>query len=96
MSAAPEPRELAREALGLRYDPEREGAPRVVARGRGELAERILAMAQAHGVAVRHDPDLVALLGAARVGEEVPEELYAAVAHVIAFLWRVNAELGAG
>lgn len=81
------------EAVGLRYDPEREGAPRVVARGRGDVARRILEIAEEHGVLVRHDPDLLQLLAGARLGDEVPQELYAVVAEVIAFLWRVNEDL---
>lgn len=81
------------EAVGLRYDPDQEGAPRVVARGRGETAARILALAEEHGVPVRRDPDLLQLLAGARLGEEVPDDLYTAVAHVIAFLWRVNEDL---
>ena len=81
------------EAVGLRYDPESEGAPRVVARGRGEVAERILEIAEEHGVLVRQDPDLLQLLAGARLGDEIPEELYGVVAEVIAFLWRVNEDL---
>lgn len=82
------------EAVGLRYDPGSEGAPRVVARGRGELAERLLAIAEEHGVPIRRDPDLLQYLSATRVGDEVPEEVYAAVAALIAFLWRMNDEAG--
>ena len=97
--SAPSDRDRARrlEAVGLRYDPESagDGAPVVVARGRGEIAARLIALAEEHGVAVRRDPDLLRLLATARVGDEVPEELYTAVAHVIAFVWRVNAGMEA-
>lgn len=89
----PEPNAEPAEAVGLRYDPELEGAPRVVARGHGDIAMRILEIAEEHGVLVRHDPDLLQLLAGARLGDEVPEELYAVVAEVIAFLWRVNEDL---
>lgn len=75
-------------AVGLRYDGER--APRVVAKGRGELAARILDAAEEAGVPVRRDRDLVQLLAAVDLGDEIPEEAYNAVAEVIAFLWRVN------
>jgi flagellar biosynthesis protein len=78
------------EAVGLRYTADAHGAPRVVARGRGELARRILEIAEASGVPVRHDPDLLELLAAARLGDEIPEDLYLAVAEVLAFLWRTN------
>ncbi len=79
-------------AVGLQYDPESAGAPRVVAKGRGELAERLLAIAEEHGVPIRRDPDLLQFLTATQVGDEVPEEVYGAVAALIAFLWRLNDE----
>jgi len=82
-----------KEAVGLHHDREGDSAPEVIARGRGELAERILEIAEEHGVPIRRDPDLLQLLAASRVGEEVPEEVYAAVAQLIAFLWRMNEEL---
>jgi flagellar biosynthesis protein len=79
-----------RQAVGLSYQPDSEAAPRVVAKGKGELAERLLAIAEEHGVPIKRDPDLLQFLTATQVGEEVPEEVYAAVAALIAFLWRLN------
>ena len=70
-------------AVALRYDGT--GAPRVTARGRGEVAERILAIAREHQVPVREDRNLVQLLALVELGDEVPAELYRAVAEVIAF-----------
>lgn len=83
-----------RQAIGLRYERDGDSAPRVVAKGRGELAERLLAIAEEHGVPVRRDPDLLQFLTASQVGDEVPEEVYGAVAGLIAFLWRLNGEQG--
>lgn len=77
-------------AVALRYDADQESAPRVVASGRGELAERILALAGQHGVPVHEDPDLVELLAAAELGEEIPVELYHAVAQLLTFLDALN------
>ncbi len=82
--------ERDKQAIGLRYGAGDEGAPRVVAKGRGEIAERLLAIAEEHGVPIRRDPDLLQFLSATQVGEEVPEEVYGAVAALIAFLWRLN------
>ena len=56
------------------------------------LAERILAVAEEHGVPVRRDPDLLQLLAVSQVGEEIPTEVYGAVAQLISFLWRLNDE----
>ena len=81
-----------REAVGLRYASDGNSAPRVIARGRGELAERILAVAEEHGVPVRRDPDLLQLLAVSQVGDEIPTEVYGAVAQLISFLWGLNAQ----
>jgi flagellar biosynthesis protein len=77
-------------AVALRYRRGEMPAPRVTAKGEGELARQILAQARAHGVPVREDPDLLELLGACELGAEIPSELYQAVAEVLAFLYRLN------
>lgn len=85
-----------RRALALRYDPAGDpgSAPRVVAAGRGEAAESILALAAEHGIPVRHDRELLELLAQVDLGREIPLELYAAVAEVLAFLLRVDESAG--
>ena len=82
-------------AVGVRYREESSGAPRVVAKGRGERAAAILAAAQDAGVPVRRDRDLVQLLAAVDLGDEIPREAYSAVAQVIAFLWSLNEDIRA-
>jgi flagellar biosynthesis protein len=74
-------------AVALRYDGR--GAPRVTAKGRGEVAERILALAREHRVPVREQAELVQLLALVDLGEEVPPQVYRAVAEVIAFAYRI-------
>lgn len=81
-----------RNAVALRYDPESGSAPRVTAKGRGAVADAILAVARQHGVPVREDRDLVELLSACDRMEEIPVELYTAVAHVLAYLHALNQE----
>jgi flagellar biosynthesis protein len=80
-------------AVALRYERESERAPMTLARGRGEVAQRILEIAREAGVPVREDQDLLELLALCEVGEEIPSEIYGAVAEVIAFLYRLNGEL---
>jgi flagellar biosynthesis protein len=63
------------------------GAPAVVAAGRGALAERILAHAREAGVPVHRDPELADSLASLALGDEVPEELWAAVAEVLAWAY---------
>ena len=82
-------------AAALRYDREREPAPRVVARGRGAVAEEIIRRAHAAGVAVHEDPDLVEVLARLDVNALVPEELYRPLAEILAFLYAQNSAYAA-
>jgi flagellar biosynthesis protein len=75
-------------AVALRY--EGHGAPRITAKGRGLTAERIIALAEEHGIPLREDPDLVYLLAQLDLGDEIPATLYVAVAEVIAFAYRLS------
>jgi flagellar biosynthesis protein len=69
------------------------GAPRVVAAGRGHVAGTILARAREAGVPVHRDPELADSLAALALGDEVPEELWTAVAQVLAWAYALD---GAG
>jgi flagellar biosynthesis protein len=80
-------------AVALSYDPERAAAPRVVAKGRGALAAQIVAIARDHGVAIRQDRDLAALLSTLEIDCPIPVAAFAAVAEILAHLYRANREL---
>ncbi len=82
-----------REAAALRYDAG-DAAPRLVASGRGQIAERIIAAAREAGVPVRSDPGLARALSALDLGTEVPEAMYRAVAETLAWAYRLDAEAG--
>lgn len=80
-------------AVALRYRPEApfaDAAPRLVAKGQGLLAERMLELAREHGVPVQQDPDLLAALDPLEVDRLIPPELFQAVAVVLAALYRAN------
>jgi flagellar biosynthesis protein len=77
-------------AAALRYDADRGGAPRVVAAGSGEIAERIIALAQEHGVPVRDDAALAEALARLQLEAEVPEALWAAVAEALVWAYRLT------
>jgi flagellar biosynthesis protein len=85
------PERRGERAAALRYTGT--GAPEVVASGRGAVAETILARARAAGVPVHEDPALADALAALALGAEVPEELWTAVAEVLA--WAYALESGA-
>jgi flagellar biosynthesis protein len=82
------PRE--RRAAALHYDGDTDTAPRVVAAGRGLVAERIIAEARAAGVPVRDDAALAEALAALDLGANVPEELFRAVAEALAWAYRLD------
>jgi len=86
----PRPRRGPRSAVAIRYDLEKDRAPRVTARGKGEMAERILALAKEHNIPVREDPELIEALAKLDVQEEIPPELYQVMAEVLTFIYRVN------
>jgi flagellar biosynthesis protein len=88
----PKPPERRR-ATALRYE-KGEHAPRVSATGAGLVAERILAAAREAGIPVRHDPALAEALGKLELGDDVPQELWTAVAETLAWAYRLDAAAG--
>lgn len=76
-------------AVALAYAPG-EAAPRVVAKGRGLIAEEIIARAREHGVYVHESPELVALLMQVDLDAHIPPQLYVAVAELLAWLYRLE------
>ena len=75
-------------AVSLQWDGH--GAPRVTAKGRGELADRIISLAKQHGVPLQENPELVTVLGGLELDQEIPASLYLVVAEVIAFAYAVS------
>lgn len=76
-----------RSSVALQYD-SRLPAPLVVARGKGELAERLNALAREHDIPVVDAPDVAEALVVADPGEYIPEAFYEAIAEILAFVWR--------
>lgn len=68
-----------------------DSAPRIVAKGRGMIAEQIIERAKEHGVAVHESKELVALLMQVELDDDIPPALYRAVAELLAWLYRVEA-----
>lgn len=78
-----------RSVVALTYT-ESDVAPRVVAKGRGVLAEQIIARAREHGVYVHQSPELVSLLMQIDLDEHIPPQLYVAVSELLAWLYRLE------
>ena len=85
-----------RQAVALGYDPQKDGAPRVLASGKDELAERILALAREHDVPIEEDPLLAAALSQIELDTEIPPELYLVVAEVFAYLHQIRERINDG
>lgn len=81
--------DAVREAIALAYS-QTDAAPRVVAKGKGVIAEQIIARAREHGVYVHESPELVALLTQVNLDESIPPQLYMAVAELLAWLYRIE------
>ena len=79
-------------AAALHYDPLKGEPPQVLATGRGHMAEEIVRAAKEHGIPLYEYAGLVEALAQLDVSEHIPRELYAVVAEVLAYVYRVDAE----
>jgi len=83
-------KEKRKQAVALRYRPDKDTAPRVAAKGKGLVAEKIIELARKHGIPVKDDPDLLEILSKLEIEEEVPPTVYVAVAELLAFVYSLN------
>ena len=77
-------------AVALKYDRTKDRAPRIMAKGRGEIAKKIIDIAQEYNITIYEDTNLIQVLEALDVETEIPPALYRAVAEVLAFVYRLN------
>ena len=78
-------------AVALHYD--RQGAPRVVAKGKGTLGAKIVELAKAHDIPIEENEVLAGALSKIELGDEIPPELYKAVAEVLVFVLRLSGRI---
>lgn len=78
------------QAVALGYDRQSMQAPRILATGKGRVAEKMLEKAQEHKIPVQRDPVLAEALGQLDLGQEIPPELYKVVAEVLAFIMQTD------
>jgi len=82
--------ERLRKAVALKYDAKSDRAPKVTAKGARAVAERIIDLAREKGIPLHEDPDLVGALMELDFHEEIPPQLYKAVAEILSFVYRLN------
>ena len=78
-------------AVALHYD--KTGAPRVVAKGKGSIGARIIEVAKAHDIPIEENEVLAGALSNVEIGDEIPAELYKAVAEVLIFVLRLSGRI---
>lgn len=77
-------------AVALRYEKYKDTAPKVIAKGKGEVAKKILEVAKENGIYIKEDPALVEVLSSLEIDEEIPPQLYKAVAEILAFIYKTK------
>ena len=77
----------------MRYRQGIDSAPSIVAKGKGLVAEKIIALAHEHGIPVREDRDMIEILSTLDLYEEIPPELYKAVAEILAFIYKMSGKV---
>jgi flagellar biosynthesis protein len=80
------------QAAVLKYDSRKDAAPHLTAKGRGTIAEKIIELAKKHDIPIKSDPALVQILSKIDIDEQIPVELYKAVAEILAFVYSLNTQ----
>ncbi|HBH60254.1 MAG TPA: flagellar biosynthesis protein FlhB [Nitrospiraceae bacterium] len=83
-------KDKSEKAAALKYRPGKDSAPKLVAKGRGKVAEKIIEIAKTHGIPVQEDKELVEFLSMLDLYQEIPPELYRAVAEILAFVYSLK------
>ncbi len=79
-----------KKAVALKYDKDKDSAPKVKAKGKGETAKNIIKIAEEYNLPIKKDEDLVELLSKVEIDKDIPENLYKAVAEVFSFVYKIT------
>lgn len=83
-------KETPKKAAALRYNNVKDSAPKLIAKGSGEVARKIIEIAKEHGIHIEEDQALVEVLSTLDLYQEIPPDLYKAVAEILAFIYMLN------
>ncbi len=81
---------MKKKAVGLKYKKDEDKAPKIIAKGEGELAERIIKIAEENGIYIKEDKALVEILEKLNIYEEIPEELYGIIAEILLYVYEIE------
>lgn len=84
------PKYTRKSAVALRYNEKEAEAPRVIAKGQGLVADKIVEQAKENGIPIQEDPSLVQVLAGLELNEQIPPELYQVVAELLAFVYQTD------
>jgi len=79
-----------KKAVALKYDKDKDSAPKVKAKGKGETAKNIIKIAEEYNLPIKKDEDLVELLSKVEIDKDIPQNLYKAVAEVFSFVYKIT------
>lgn len=82
-----------KKAIALKYEVEKNNAPKVVAKGSRKIAEKIIGMAKEYGITIKEDKELVEILSKLDIGDEIPSHLYEVVAKIFAYVYSTKKRL---
>jgi len=85
---------VKRSALAVEYDKEKDGAPKIVAKGKGAVADKIIDLAKKNDIPLYEDPDLIEILSKLDLGQEIPPEMYKLIAEVLIYVYKSNNKVG--
>ena len=77
-------------AVALKYEPKADNAPKVLAKGKGKVAEKIIDIARKDNIYIHNDPDLIEVLSQLDLNDEIPSEIYVVVAELLAFVYSLS------
>jgi flagellar biosynthesis protein len=80
-------------AVALGYDKKNDPAPKVIATGKGELAEQIINIARDNNIPIHQNADLVQVLSVLSVNQFIPIEVYGAVAEILSYIYKKNEQI---
>lgn len=81
-----------KKVAALKYDKDKDNAPRIIAKGKGKLAEKLLKVASENDIPIQEDQDIVDILVRLNIGEEIPRELYQVIAEILSFIYQLENE----
>ncbi len=84
---------LQRKAAALKYRHGTDAVPQLVAKGKGHIADQIVALAREHGIPIHEDRNMVEILSTLDLYEQIPPKLYKAVAEVLAFIYKMTGKM---